>query len=355
MPDTVEGLIDELEAPHPTELRLELDFEGCGIALRSNSPELMDELAYYFKEFRLEDRMSPEIEVVAVEAEEPALPLDYTLKQPDPGKEKIKEEFVDFPDGRIVRKRLTGMHFLFSRERHLAIGPCEANPNQVINFVNNRFIQWTLNRRYLLCHAAAVARDGRGLAVAATSGGGKSTLALQLMRRDLTFISNDRLMIQRDDAGRLQMLGVAKLPRINPGTVLHNPALTMVMPPDERDAAAALPPGELWDLEQKYDVFIEQCFGPGRYRLAAEVAALVLLNWRRDGGETVVRRVSLRERPDLVALFRKDTGLFYLPPRGAGADPPVERYVEVVGDTPVLELTGGVDFDRGVDACLELL
>ena len=68
------------------------------------------------------------------------------MKTPDPGKTKIKEEYVDLDDGRIVRKRLTGMLFVFGGGQNVAVGPCGANLNQVINFINNRYIEWLLCR-----------------------------------------------------------------------------------------------------------------------------------------------------------------------------------------------------------------
>lgn len=354
--DSVSGWIDALLEGRRLHHSLRFDFEGCIIEVRCDSDELLKELAFYYKEFICRPGTAVDIQIQAIEQREPRLPLDYTRKQPDPGKTRIKEEYVDFPDGRVVRKRLTGMHFLFSGERHLAIGPCLSNPNQVINFVNNRFIQWQLNRRNLLCHAAAVARDARGLAMAGFSGMGKSTLALELMGRDLVFISNDRLMIRRDDRGALQMLGVPKLPRINPGTVLNNPYLESVMPEDEREQVERLSPQELWDLEQKYDVFIDECFGQGKYRLGAEMVGLVLLNWQRDGAPLTVARVDLDGRRDLLGAFSKEVGLFFQrDPRTPEPRFEPGNYIDVMGACPVFELSGGVDFPRAADLCLEFL
>jgi HprK-related kinase B len=247
------------------------------------------------------------------------------------------------------------MLFLFTADRHLAYGPCSENPNQVINFVNNRHIQWTLARGHLLCHAAAVARNGRGLAVAGRSGMGKSTLALELMTRDLDFISNDRLMIRRDGAS-VEMLGVAKLPRINPGTALNNPFLSSVMPEDDVRTVSGLSEQELWNLEQKYDVYIDQCFGPGKFRLSAEMAGLIVLNWSLDAGEPILEAIELEHREDLLAAFRKDVGLFYLPGTGIlEPDRTARAYLDVLGDCPVIEVSGGIDFRVAADRCLPLL
>lgn len=332
-----------------------LAFDSCRIAVRSNSPELVDKLGSYFRDFLADGDGSPDIEVTAIEAAPRDLGLDLEVKQPDPGKTKIKEEWLDLEGGRIVRKRLTGMVFVFGGDRHLAHGPCVANDNQVINFINNRFIQWTLRRGFLLGHAAAVASRGRGVAIAGVSGRGKSTLALEAMAAGLDFVTNDRVMIKRE-GGSLTMLGVPKLPRINPGTVLNNPALAPVMPEAERLAAAALPEAELWGLEQKYDCFLDRCFGPGRFRLGAEMAGLVLLNWELGGGPLEVRAVDLGERRELLEAFRKDVGLFYEEgDEGLVEEFGPEAYLEALEGCPAFELRGGVDFRTAARACVRFL
>jgi hypothetical protein len=63
-----------------------------------------------------------------------------------------------------------------------------------LNFINNRFIQWTLDRGCLLFHAAGVAparsRPGPGRVL----GHGKSNPGLARHEPRLDFVSNDRLM-----------------------------------------------------------------------------------------------------------------------------------------------------------------
>ena len=196
--------------------------------------------------------------------EDPRASVDgeFTIKQPDQGKNRIKEEFLELDGGRLVRKRLTGMYFLFGQDVNLAVGPCVENDNQVVNFINNRLIQWELDRGGLLAHAAAVNHQGRGLALAGFSGMGKSTLALHLMSRGLNFISNDRLLVQ--EAGRgVVMRGVPKLPRINPGTALNNPDLVSVIPEDEKEVFGQMSTDEIWTLEHKYDVGHHQMLRTG--------------------------------------------------------------------------------------------
>jgi HprK-related kinase B len=184
---------------------------------------------------------------------------------------------------------------------------------------------------------------------------GKSSLALHLVSRGLDFVSNDRLLIQRRSLG-WQMLGAPKLPRVNPGTILGNESLTSVMPADLRRQAASLPDDELWRLEQKYDVFLDECFGPGRFQLRADMAGLVVLNWRRAATPLEIRTADLRERDDLLAAFRKSPGLFYQPETGAPTpdlSPPA--YLEALEGCPAFEIRGGADFATAADACAAFL
>lgn len=352
--DSAREKIDELMNEHEAHERLDLLFADCHFEVLSNSRRLLEKLAYYYKDFVGSIASAPDIRVVAVEAEAPRWDLDYRIKKPDPGKTKIKEEYVDFADGRVVHKRLTGMAFIFGGDKHLAVGPCTENDNQVINFINNRFIQYKLNRGCLLGHAAAVTQGGRGLAMAGFSGAGKSTLALHIMSLGTSFVSNDRLMIQRDDG--LKMFGVAKLPRINPGTILGNDSLRTVMPDSDRRKVLELTSDELWGLEQKYDAFIDQCFGPGRFELSSSMDGLVILNWKRDAGPAVIEQVDPRERRDLLGAFMKSVGLFYEGPlEGDDPDFSEDAYLEQLSDCPMFEFSGGVDFERAAESCFEFL
>lgn len=347
-PETLAELAGPLLDEARLDRELDLIFDTCRVRVRSNSAGLMADLRSYFRSFLApEDDEPPKIRVLALEHDELEIPLELTVKTPDPGKTKIKEEFTDLPDGRLVRKRLTGMVFLFGPELNLAVGPCKANSNQVINFVNNRFIQHRLSRGDLLAHAAAVTATGAGLALAGFSGMGKSTLALALLSGGLDFVSNDRLMVGRI-GGRAIMRGVAKQPRINPGTALANPDLARIVPAEDKARFEALTTDELWTLEHKYDALIEDCFGPERIRLGGNLDRLAILNWHRREEPTRIAEVDLAERLDLLAAFKKAPGLFYQPGR------PVEEftdeaYLETLAGVTVYEISGGVDFGFAAD------
>ncbi len=330
-----------------------LGFGECAIKVQSNHEPLLAELSQYFDQFVVNSDTPAQMTVTTIEQEPPVIDLDLMVKQPDPGKTKIKEEFYDLADGRLVRKRLTGLIFLFGKDTHLAIGPCLKNSNQVINFINNRLIQWELDRGCLLAHAAAVTSGGKGMALAGFSGMGKSTLALHMMSLGADFVSNDRLLVKNSGPGAW-MTGVAKLPRINPGTALNNPDLATVMPEKDRIRFAGLPPEELWPLEHKYDVDIEACFGPGRFTLDHAFDALGLLNWQRDGGPLQVREIDISRRLDLLEAFKKSPGLFFIED-GQARDYSDEAYIKVMKNVVVYELSGGADFIQAAGICLDKL
>ncbi len=344
-------LIGRLTAGIETPHQVCLTMGDCRFRIKTNSERLALELTTYFAPF-LSTGGEAEILITALQGEVPELGLAFQVKEPDPGKTKIKEEWIDIPGGRVIRKRLTGVHFLFGEGRNLAVGDCEGNPNQIVNFVNNRFIERKLNDGCLLAHAAGVAVCETGMAMAGFSGMGKSTLALHLVSKGVTFVSNDRLMI-RPGKPCPTMFGVAKHPRINPGTALHNPDLTGIISPEDSVRFQTMPPEELWNLEHKYDALIDQIFGPDRFILQCPMRFLVLLNWHRDGSPTRMEEIDIRTRHDLLAAFMKDTGLFFTP--GNGYAPTTSDYAEALDGCRVFEVAGGVDFDQAAADCLHLL
>jgi HprK-related kinase B len=353
---TITDRIAAIRAAAPTPHTVGLEFEACRLRVDCSSTDLRDALIEYFGPFVTAAPPSDaHMRITVHQGPAPEIAERLTVKQPDPGKTKIKEAYLDLEDGRIVRKRLTGMVFYFSGQDHLAVGPCLDNLNQVVNFINNRFIWWRLCRGALLGHAAAVTKNGRGLAMAGFSGAGKSTLSLHVMAGDATFVSNDRLMVTPNGQG-LMMSGVAKLPRINPGTILNNPKLTALLSEAERAAFSALPKAELWELEHKFDVPIDACFGENRFVLSAEMTGLVILNWQHNDAPTRVAVVDPAQRGDLLPAFMKATGLFFLPHADCRMpEPSLDNYTEMLSRCTLIEISGGVDFELAARACLRFL
>jgi HprK-related kinase B len=325
----------------------------CSISVTSNDGPLISELADYFRAFLAQGEVEADIHVSVHQAPVPDFGGGFVPRAPEPGKTKIKEEYRDLPDGRIVRKRATGVAFVFGPGDNLALGPCRENLNQVVNFINNRFLDRKLREGGLLGHASGVARDDAGLALAGSSGSGKSTLALQIVSRGADFVSNDRLVLQRSEGSGLRMTGVPKLPRVNPGTIVNNPSLSGLLTLEERESYESRSREELWGLERKYDVPVDRCFGPGRFRLIAPLRVLAVLNWdRRSGHQVRFRRVDPSRREDLLRLLAKSPGLFST---AADAVPALQDYASLLTPVPVYEVTGGTDFLRAAETCLELI
>ncbi|TIH13224.1 HprK-related kinase B [Marinifilum sp. JC120] len=351
---TKSAIVEKYRNEFPATESLFLDLGGCVIETRVNNSKLLSNLKNYFKEF-LAGTDKSDILITAHECPKADLGLEYTIKQPEPGKTKIKEEFCNLSDGRVVYKRLTGMIFIFGGGVNIAIGPCIENSSQLINFINNRFIEYKLKKGCFLGHAAGVITNGRGIALAGFSGMGKSTLALHLMSRGTTFVSNDRVMVE-DKGNSLTMYGVAKQPRINPGTALNNPDLSCIVAPEDKEYFLSMPKEELWELEHKYDALIDECYGKNKFVLKAPMNGLVILNWQRDNSESVVKIIDPKERKDLLPAFMKEPGLFYLPDSAEKTSTPgVDAYADFLSKTTLIEISGGVDFDKAADACLKFM
>ena len=205
---TIAGLMAPILADAPITHRLDVTFGDVTVVISSNSKGLIEKLANYYRDF-IGGGGATLIPVTAIEAGPPDFELPLAVKQREPGKTKLKESYCDLPDGRVVKKLLTGLLFLFGHGDNYAVGPCIDNDNQVVNFINNRFIEHCLKRGALLFHAAGVAEGGAGLVISGFSGAGKSTLALEIMRHGTDFVSNDRVMVSH--AGGHLDLGVSFL------------------------------------------------------------------------------------------------------------------------------------------------
>lgn len=339
-----------LEAHAPARHSLALALHGDRYEVRSDDASLIAELRGYFAPFLAPDSdAAADVRILAYQA--PAFPADtvtWTIPPEERKRKRKKERYIDLPDGRVVHKVRTGMMFGFGGDLNIAFGPCTDNPNQVVNFVNNRLMSRALDEGAILAHAAAVSMRGRAVAFAGFSGMGKSTTALHLMNVPGTvFVSNDRLLLSRGANGDVRAAGVPKHPRINPGTALHNDALARIVAPEKAAALRQMAPDALWALEDKYDAIVDDCFGPGRFELRASLAAFIVLNWGPPGAPMRATRTDLDERPALLPAIMKGPGLFHHP----GAPlvlPAADSYHALLAGVPLYELTGGADFAGAV-------
>jgi HprK-related kinase B len=173
---------------------------------------------------------------------------------------------------------------------------------------------------------------------------------LNLLDHDsVSYITNDRLFIKKR-AGETRAVGIPKLPRINPGTIVHNPRLQPLIEPQRRASLLALPPQELWELEDKYDVDVETIYGAGRIVQEASLSAFLILNWQRDTDVPLqLAAVDLASRRDLLAAIMKSPGPFYQYADGSffQDNTPFDEqvYLDALDGVRIYEARGRADFD----------
>lgn len=336
-----------------------LSVGGYVIEVRCTSQPLLAELLRYFQHV-ITVPAEPDLTVYVLG--EVVLPFDVAFADwaREPGKTGRKDAIADLADGRLVLKIRTGLRFLQAPGWAVAFGPTEDHPNQVINFINTQILNRFQREGWVACHAAAVRTAKRGLAISGLSGGGKSTAMLRLMEVAGTkYVTNDRLLVRASDTGA-QSLGIPKLPRINPGTIVTNSRLAGLIDEEREDELRNMERDELWQLEEKYDLFIDDIYGPGRISHDAELTDFWVLNWSRDSrAPTAVTKVDLPERTDLLSAIMKSPGPFYQTPEGSfwtdttPLDP--GTYIAALNGVQTWEVTGQIDFDALFDAGTELL
>ncbi len=339
---------------------LSWELGGMRLTLRSNSQDVLQRIAAYLQDFNIaratqQDDDAPHIEIHAYERETLDLSA-LTHEWPrEAGKKGRKDTYLDLDNARLIVKVRTGMHFLQRPGIRLAAGPCLANDNQLINFINTQWMSGLQQQGWLIGHAAALVRDNKALAIAGLSGGGKSTLMLKLLGHGGQFMSNDRLFL-RTHANAVMAHGIAKWPRINPGTIIHEPCLQALIPEQERARLKALPVDKLRHLEQKYDAPIPFFYGPDHVCLQAPLSGLLILNWSATSDQaTQLNRVELSDR--LLPALMKSPGPFYQQVDGnfwtPGNLPPHSDYRAVLSTIPLFELSGRIDFEAAAAMCAE--
>lgn len=324
-----------------------LETGGFCLCIRSNSSSFLCKLAGYF-EHVVVDACEAELVIEAYDTDVLEVDVDWQDWAREPGKSGKKDAYVELEDGRLLRKVRTGMVFLQSAQARIAAGPCSKLDNQVINFINSQYMNWLQQHGWLICHASGLDIGGKGIGLAGLSGGGKSTLMLGLMDKpDVRYVTNDRLFIRRSE-GYVKARGIPKQPRINPGTIVHNPALHGLIDAARRAELLALPQQTLWHLEEKYDVIIGKVYGEDRIEEEMRLSGFLVLNWSHDSSQaTHLDEVDLETREDLLPAIMKSPGPFMQFEDGTmyrdSQAPDKKLYIEALLGVTILEASGRVD------------
>lgn len=360
------SLIDELSSDN-TELTIRLHDQV--FIIRSNNSSFIHALTLYFPESiqiktpnTSQQSQSPlPIKLYAIDNHQLQTVGTNWQDWPRPAnKTGRKETFHDFHylghSNRFVFKLKTGM--LFWQHSHslplVAVGEIEKNQNQIINFILTQSLNHHLRQNWLLGHCSALRWQNKTLAFAGLSGGGKSTLMLHFMNQHQRFISNDRIVIKLQGQTQTLIKGIPKHPRINPGTIINNSALSSLVSEQQKSEFQAMPTECLRQLEQKFDANVESLYGKNCFLEQSQLDAMVVLNWSADSETpTQVNITSLHASPRLVNAIIKSAGPFYansdgqfLTPKSADEAPlNPQPYLSMLSDVICLEVTGKIDFD----------
>lgn len=367
---SLQSLLDS--APSPLKTALQITLPAQSYQIISNHAGLLDTLHDYFGRLaswcnRNADIDNKSLQTIQVYVGEQANKLIAQTSWEDwireAGKSGRKDAVLDTTfhqqSIRLLYKVKTGILFIQPAGNNphslkdslgcMAFGAAEQHPNQIINFILTQYLNQHLRQNWLLGHAAGLQIQQLGVAIAGLSGGGKSTLMLHLLEVGEHFISNDRLLFNTDSTGRLIMRGIPKQPRINPGTIVHNPRLHSLMSDTEKANFLAMPSEQLRALELKYDAPVDTLYGKNCYQPEAHLDYLIILNWSPSSDlPTSLRLTTLATSPQLIPALMKSPGPFYSDANGQflrnGIIPDAKDYRQRLGQTPVLELNGKVDF-----------
>jgi HprK-related kinase B len=207
----------------------------------------------------------------------------------------------------------------------------------------------------VLAHASSIHSGQKGVVLAGTASAGKTTLAFRMLEQGASLVGKDNLILRRED-GSLRMHGTPAPPRVNPGTALHSSRLRTVLDPAYVQKLERLSREELWEIEKKHEVVVEDLYGRGSVSMDGPADAIIVLNWQLGAAATCIGPVALNERRDLLAILMRSRGVFYQPLRGAvDPEPGEDDYLAVLEGCPAYEITGGVDFERAAAFCAGLL
>jgi HprK-related kinase B len=329
---------------------LALVIGGVPVALDANMPRIAERLRQYFAPYAV-PRISTGAPAVHLIQGEPVYDAARLRDVPRRLREQgVKEAFYDAEGFRVVVKRPTGVTVYVAEPDHYVVGDLVRNFNQAVNLVMTVYAKAMLRRGYVMLHASAIVGARDGVAFASASGFGKSTVALALVERHQHLVTNDRLFL-RASGGAVEMVGVPKKPRVNPGTLLRIRSLSPLVTEEERSRYGAMSPEELWALERKHDVDVDALYGPGTTRLSGLLRAIFVLRWSPLDRGWNVRTLAPGDRAATLEPLLKSAGVYDLAPPAAEEQ---HRLLRGIADAVVVyDVRGRADVDRLADLVLE--
>lgn len=332
--------VDEIRGRYPPTDVLTFSFLGVALSVHTNDARVASGLARYFSPFRSETPLRETLPIYALQGTPTYDPLRLQDVARTGTGRSVKEAFYEVSGGRIVVKLRTGVAVYIAEPEHYVVGDLVRNLSQAANVVSMVFAKAMLRRGYVMLHASAALGEDGGVAFAAHSGAGKSTMALAMVEAGYRFVTNDRLLV-RLDQGQVEMVGLPRIPRVNPGTLLRLSRLTSLLPHDDRRRYERMSPDALWATEEKRDVEIDAIFGPGTFQLIGQLRVLYVLAWRQGGPGWEVHPLDPLARSAALRRMAKHFGVQDLqPPPQADQEAALDA---IAGAIPIYEVTGQPD------------
>jgi len=246
-----------------------------------------------------------------------AFPAAWGFKEKSPDKGKVpKEDYVDIGPYRLITKSRTGLRIIL-KENFKGVWfdiSTISDLNQVINVVNVLLAVAWLRVGYSLFHASAIVFKDNSVALfIGKAGKGKSTALMSCIGDGMKFMSNDRVIIGTVGKSKLSAIGYPKLPRLNPGTMLHNPKLVRLLSMEDRVKFLTMDNEVLWNLEDKRDICLSEIYSSSVLMPFGQLSSILFLNWDRDHDSNMdVKKIPKSSFILNVNYMFKDLGVFDL-------------------------------------------
>lgn len=203
-----------LQSPRPLTGQLALQFWSDKVAINEGPPDLLDYLAMYFP-----DNVRPISRVGRLATWSVRTAIVHNLGELAPLFENALEVSTEgMRIERVLRDR-SGSAFWMDDPRHVVVTDrskrsvfaCATDALHLRNLgmrVNRQILSSCLSENRPVLHGAAVAVGDRGVMLLGDKASGKTTLLLNMVTRipDTAYISNDRIVVQRQGEGvRMEM------------------------------------------------------------------------------------------------------------------------------------------------------
>lgn len=289
-------------------LKLKLRFASVVIEVRSNDSGVIRQIKkYHGAHLAEDDDSSPSHVVYFLQAK--GFKSNYAMR--DFSRQgKIKEEFVDIFEGRLVRKKKYGIEIYFDGLQHIMIGDISGNLHQIILFLNVVFARTFLARGgYSLFNVMAVEKEGEVIAFAGST---SPTLLLNFLDAGFLFCTSDRLMVRATDED-VNAVGYPIHPRLKPGYVMSNPRIAGILPGSRINEYQGISFAKLWMLDDLISVDVDKVYGSGTHKLRGNLKAFHLLEWdQNSSARTKITPISTDELLENLPVYYKDLGVFDL-------------------------------------------